>query len=253
MIYRFWTPWNERFRNLQNRSCRSQLSPSPYSLITPLKLLLFLLALTPLFAAQDAKKLPDRALCVVCALKGETEAEKVRASSDYNGNTYYFCAEGCKSEFEQDPTAYLPPMLPRPAPAVVMETLDSRDATLQDYAGKLILLDFWASWCAPCLKAMPDLQAFYELHQSRDFVVLGVSIDEGKGSLEKIEKVRRKRGITYPLLWDAKVAPAWNAFKVKAIPAMFLIDPQGQIVAQWTGKFDHREVLAEVKRRLKEN
>ena len=70
--------------------------------------------------------IPEKALCSVCALKGgETELEKVRAYSEYDGKVSYFCSENCKKEFDSDPVAYLPPVFPRPAPSFVIELLES--------------------------------------------------------------------------------------------------------------------------------
>jgi hypothetical protein len=77
-----------------------------------------------------------------------------------------------------------------------------------------------------------------------------VSIDEDKDRVEKIKKMVDKMDISYPIFVDAKQTPAWYQFKVKAIPAMYLLDGESQIVAQWTGKIDYEEVEKEVLRRL---
>lgn len=196
-------------------------------------------------AAQEAE-VPEKALCAVCAVRGETELEKVKAHATYEGDAYYFCSSGCKDEFLQDPQAYLPPKLPRPAPAFVVETLDGDDVALTDYAGQVVLLDFWATWCKPCVEIMPRLQALHDAHSARGLVVLGVSIDEEKDRRDKIEKFLRKQKITYPIAIDAKAVPAWHQFKVKAIPAMFLLDRDGQIVRQWLGRIAHDDVSAAV-------
>ncbi len=200
------------------------------------------------FPAQDKK--PDKALCMVCALKGETELEKVRAQSAYEGKDYYFCSKGCKKEFDADPVGYLPPVLPRPAPNFVVETLKGKDVFLKDFENKLLILDFWASWCTPCLKIMPELEKLYEQFGEEGLAVIGVSIDEGKDSKKKINKFLKKVDVSYPIFWDAKNAPAWYQLNVKAIPALFLIDENGQIVAQWTGIIDHAALAAEVAKRM---
>jgi thiol-disulfide isomerase/thioredoxin len=166
-----------------------------------------ILALSITLTAQE-RNLPDEALCTVCALRGETEPEKVKAHTDYEGKTYYFCSKNCQKEFEAEPLAYLPPQLPRAAPAFVVETLDGRDVSLNDFENKIVLLDFWASWCKPCFEMMPKLQELYDAYSDKDFVVLGISIDEGDDRVKKTKKVVDKL----------------------------------QIVAQWTGKIDHEEV-----------
>ena len=197
--------------------------------------------------------IPDKALCSVCALKGgETELEKVRAYSEYDGKVSYFCSENCKKEFDSDPVAYLPPVFPRPAPSFVIELLEGKAKKLSDFKGQVVLIDFWATYCKPCFETMPKLQKFYSANSDKDFVVLGVSIDHDKKRVKKIKKMVGKMGISYPIFVDTKQAPAWNLFKVKGIPAMYLIDRESQIVAQWSGKIDHENVEKEVLKLLDE-
>ena len=191
--------------------------------------------------------IPDKALCSVCALKGgETEQEKVKAYSQYNDEAYYFCSEKCKVEFDSDPVAYLPPVFPRPAPDSVVEMLEGRDQALRDLKGSVVLVDFWATWCKPCLETMPQLQKLYNAYSDKGLEVLGVSIDEDQDRIVKIKKMVGKMDISYPIFVDAKQTPAWYQFKVKAIPAMYLLGRETQIVAQWSGKIDYEEVEQEV-------
>jgi len=211
--------------------------------------LVVILASAATLPADD--QILDKALCTVCAVKGgETEAEKVKAHSEHDGQVYYFCSEDCKIEFDSDPSAYLPPVFPRAAPAFVVETLEGRDKALGDLRGKVVLVDFWATWCKPCLKAMPRLQKFHDALAAEGFEVLGVSIDEDEDRGKKIKRIVDKLDISYPVSLDAKQTPAWHQFKVKAIPAMYLLDREGQIVAQWTGKIDYEDVEKEALRLL---
>lgn len=144
----------------------------------------------------------------------------------------------------------MPPVFPRPAPAFVVETLEGQDKALGDLKGKVVLVDFWATWCKPCLETMPKLQNLYRIYSDKGFEVLGVSIDEDEDRVKKIKRMVNKMDISYPVSLDAKQTPAWHQFKVKAIPAMYLLDRESQIVAQWTGKIDYEEVEQEVLRRL---
>ena len=93
---------------------------------------------------------------------------------------------------------------------------------------------------------MPKLQKLYSAHSAKGFEVFGVSVDDGKDRLTKIKKMVDKMDISYPISLDTKPAPAWNQFKVKAIPAMYLLNAESQIVAQWTGKVDYGIVEKEV-------
>ena len=214
-------------------------------------ILLSALTLASAAALSANEQIPTRALCSVCALKsGETKLEEVRAHSQHQGKAYYFCAAECRVEFEADPVAYLPPIFPRPAPAFIVEMLKGGHRSLADFKGKLVLVDFWATWCKPCLEIMPRLQKLHSAYAERGFEVLGVSIDEDDNRIKKIDRRVEKLAIAYPIFIDAKEMPAWYQFKVKAIPAMFLLDREGQIVEQWTGKIDPEKVEQAVSRQL---
>jgi len=215
------------------------------------RLLYVALLLGPLRLSAQEDARPERALCVVCALKdGETEFEKVKAHSEHAGTPYYFCSADCKAEFDADPAGYLPPKLPRPAPNMVVETLAGESVSLQNFGGQWVLLDFWATWCTPCVKIMPKLQKLYEAYADAGLVVLGVSIDDDEARIKKIKRFVDKVDVSYPIFSDAKEQPAWDAFSVKVLPTAFLIDPNGQVVAQWIGKIDHRQIEEEVASRV---
>ena len=217
-----------------------------YGVVLYLAVLLF--STSSLQAKENG--IPDKALCSVCVLRGEGEEEKVKAHTEHDGEVYYFCSKGCKKAFDQDPAAYIPPQFPRPAPQFSVESLTGESVDLANYEGKLVLLDFWATWCKPCVEAMPELQRLHDSYSEKGLIVLGVSIDEGKDRIKKIRKFVDKVGVSYPILSDAKSTPAWHTFKVKAIPALFLIDQDNKIVAQWLGGADVLSVENEIKKHL---
>ena len=105
-----------------------------------IRILLFLVVVmmvVPVIATGADKK-PDKALCPVCAVNGETEMEKIKGEAEHEGKMYYFCSEKCAAEFRTDPVGYLPAKLPRPAPAFVVETLDGRDVAASEFEGKIV-------------------------------------------------------------------------------------------------------------------
>jgi len=178
---------------------------------------------------------PASGICIVCQVtRGEEEAEPFKATRAYEGKTYGFCSEKCAKAFEADPVAYLPPTLPRPAPAFALTDLSGRAVSNASLAGKVVLLDFWATWCVPCRKAIPELQALHRKYSDLGFTVVGISIDEGGDAKVKAFVAAKKLG--YPIAVDAAASPAWAAFRVKAVPASYLIDREGRVVAQWTGR-----------------
>ena len=98
---------------------------------------------------------------------------------------------------------------------------------LQELRGKVVLVNFWATWCPPCRKEMPDLQALYDKYKDQGFVVLAISDEE----MAKVTPFIGQRGISYPVLLDPgrKVN---EEFIVEGIPKSFVYDREGKLVAQ---------------------
>ncbi len=187
---------------------------------------------TPAFAAAEKKT----AVCLVCHVRsGETHEEEVAAVVVHEGKEYGFCNEGCAKEFKSDPLAYLPPVFPRPVPAADMKLQDLAGApvTWERFKDQVVLVDFWATWCVPCRKSMPELSALHAKWAGRGFSVLGIAIDED--GPKKVKKFVADRKIAYPVAIDDAKAPVWEKYRVKAVPAAFLVDRGGNGVAQWSG------------------
>jgi thiol-disulfide isomerase/thioredoxin len=197
--------------------------------------------------AHAAPAQAEHGRCLVCAvLHGEAEDEPVRAKHTHEGKEYGFCSAKCAQEFAADPEAFLPPVFPRQAPGFALTTLAGQPVSLDSLRGGVTLLDFWATWCAPCRKSMPELQALHERYADKGFRVLGVSIDEKADA--KVRKYVAAQKYTYPIAIDAAKPPAWQRYRVKSVPAAFLLDGEGRIVAQWTGRSPvASEVEAQVK------
>lgn len=116
------------------------------------------------------------------------------------------------------------------APDFTIQTLGGPDLKLADYRGKYVLLDFWASWCAPCLDEMPNLQAIHDQFANDPrFVLVSVSLDDrprDAAAMVKALKLPWLQGFAGP---DSPVASAYGA---TAIPATFLIGPDGKVLAK---------------------
>lgn len=202
-----------------------------------------LLVAASLIAPPAAAAAAREAVCHVCRVKeGTTHPEPVRATRTHEGVEYAFCAEKCAREFAADPAAFLPPVFPRPAPAFALRDLEGGEISLAGLRGRVVLLDFWATWCAPCLKSMPELEALHRRYGAKGLTVLGVSTDEG--GPEKVRRFAKARKVTYPIALDDEWAPAWADYRVRAVPSAFLIDREGRIVAQWTGAAPEKKALA---------
>src|SRR2546423_9592119 len=100
-------------------------------------------------------EVPKIAHCVVCESNGEGQKEeKILAGVRYKGGVYYFCNVREADEFKKDPEAFLPPILPRPAPGFNGATLEGKPISSSDLAGEVILVDFLAPFCVPFVKGM---------------------------------------------------------------------------------------------------
>ena len=111
------------------------------------------------------------------------------------------------------------------APAIDLPRLDDPSATLSlaSLRGKVVYVDFWASWCVPCRLSMPALEGFYRERRDQGFVVVGVNKDV---SADDARRFLGKVAVSFPLVSDAGDAAA-RGFDVKAMPSGYLLDRKG--------------------------
>jgi len=117
--------------------------------------------------------------------------------------------------------------------------LTGKTWTLKDLKGKVVLVNFWATWCPPCRKEMPDLEALYNRFKDQGFVILAISEDE---ETEKVAPFIAERKISYPILLDPgqKVN---KLFQVEGIPKSFVYNRDGKLVAQSIDMRTQRQFL----------
>jgi peroxiredoxin len=116
------------------------------------------------------------------------------------------------------------------APDFDLMKLDGKSMKLSDLKGKAVLLNFWATYCPPCVKEMPMFQTFFEKYQDKNFVILGISADQsGDVAAEFIKKM----GITYPIGMATKKIV--QLYKVYGLPTSFMLNKQGDIIQQYIG------------------
>jgi peroxiredoxin len=116
----------------------------------------------------------------------------------------------------------------KPAPAFVTEDIKGDPVRLTSFRGKYVLVDFWATWCAPCISELPGLQAAYRAYHEAGFEIIGVSLDENKTAVADFAKVRN---IPWPQVHNgSSSADLVDLFGVITIPAVYLIDPEGTIL-----------------------
>lgn len=191
----------------------------------------------------DKKDLPKTAVATFCGTEGKTELERPNVGYRYKGKSYYFCDQPATKAFLKDPEGFLPLPLPRPMAKFDLKDLAGKTWTAEAFKDKVVLIDFWATWCGPCKQVKPIIAEQASKH--KELVVLSVSIDEKRADLEKF---LAKEKFVGPVLHDT--AQVWAAWRVKAIPMLFLVK-NGQVIAQWTGVPDKKELAAAVESAVK--
>lgn len=121
------------------------------------------------------------------------------------------------------------------APAFELTTMDGQHVTMDSLAGKVVLIDFWATWCGPCREALPHVRRIAHEFQEQPFVVLSISLDRDEG---KWKEFVGKNGMTWLQYRDGSGGSIANLFGVHSIPATFTIDADGVLEDQHVGDAD---------------
>lgn len=130
------------------------------------------------------------------------------------------------------------------APAWKLKDLDGKTVSSDDFKGKVVILDFWATWCGPCRVEIPGLIALQAKYRNQDLVVIGISLDDG--GVDTVKPFVKKMRFNYPVaLADDKVQRAFGG--IDALPLTFVIDRQGRIVTKHLGLTEKDEFEIEIK------
>lgn len=119
------------------------------------------------------------------------------------------------------------------APNFTSPTTDGKQLKLSDYKGKVVIIDFWATWCPPCRKGIPDLIELKKKYGSKGFEVIGVSVDTD--TKDEVIPFVKENGINYPVVYDVNRNISNLYGGIEAIPSTFVIDKKGKIVANYQG------------------
>ena len=127
------------------------------------------------------------------------------------------------------------PLIGKPAPSFALRDLNRKQVSLSDFKGKVVILDFWATWCPPCVVEIPHFIALYEQYKDKGFAVVGISVD--RKSVGAVKSFARKNRINYPILMaDGQIQKAYG--NIPAIPTTFVIDSAGIIKHMYIGYRD---------------
>ena len=125
-----------------------------------------------------------------------------------------------------------------PAPDFTLSTPSGASLSLAELRGKVVLLNFWATWCVPCRKEMPAIEALYQRYKERGLEVVAISLD--KVAAAPVEAFVKEMGVTYRVGLDPSWATA-RAYGVRGLPATFLLDRAGNVVLRELGERDWME------------
>lgn len=162
--------------------------------------------------------------------------------------TLLFSGSAAAQSVLPDLTHKLTALTPRPAaPDFQLKDLDDKPRRLSDYKGKVILVNFWATWCPPCRREMPSMERLYTKLKNAPFTVLALD------QVESLDLVFAFTGQlepapTFPILFDSNsaVSKSWN---VKGLPTSFIVDKHGRVAYRAVGgrEFDHPEIEKQIR------
>ncbi len=159
-------------------------------------------------------------------VKPETPPQKATSANDLQGRTMAWVG--------------------KPAPDFQLTGLNGETLSLEQYRGQVVLLDFWATWCGPCIVEMPKVKKTYQAYKDQKFQIIGISLDRSR---EPLDAYIEKEGIGWRNYWDEDRSIR-TLYGVQAIPTAFLIDGEGVIRKASLGGFDVETAVAEL---VKEN
>ena len=130
------------------------------------------------------------------------------------------------------------------APQFALKDGTGKTISLTDYRGKVVLLDFWATWCTGCRMEIPWFSGFQKAYAAQGFVVIGVAMDEGGWSV--VTPFLAETHIPYPILLGDD--PTAQGFEIQSLPDTFLIDRRGRVAAAYkAGLVDKNDIEANIK------
>lgn len=120
-----------------------------------------------------------------------------------------------------------------------LTTLDGDEIKLSELRGKKVIVNFWATWCPPCIEEMPDLQSFYEKNKDNNIEILAVNLTNLDDGEEAVRSFVTEYGLTFPVPLDAE-GEVGTSYGVFTIPTSYILDEEGRIFQKVVGAMDEQ-------------
>jgi len=140
----------------------------------------------------------------------------------------------------------LPALPGNPAPPFTLKDANGKIVSLSDLSGKVVVLDFWATWCGPCKDAVGELETLQKKFADRGVIIVGISVNKESDAAVRVQEFAKRHGLTYPLVIDD--GSAYKAYGVTRIPATYILD-RGHIIRETYPGFRHG-ISSEISQRI---
>jgi cytochrome c biogenesis protein CcmG, thiol:disulfide interchange protein DsbE len=132
---------------------------------------------------------------------------------------------------------------PRPAPSFVLSTFDGEPFDLSEHSGQVVVLNFWASWCGPCIAEMPMLNRVADEFVDDNVVVVGVNVWDSRDAAERFVD---ELNITYPIVEDEVATSIAVEYGLTGVPETFVLNSDGEIVTFFRGEFSNAQQIRDM-------
>ncbi|WP_319477504.1 TlpA disulfide reductase family protein [Marispirochaeta aestuarii] len=130
------------------------------------------------------------------------------------------------------------PPQPIDAPDFRVPDLKGKEVSLSSFRGKVVLLNFWATWCPPCRAEMPAMEELYQELKDEGFTILAVSARDTRETKEKVDEYIAREGYTFPVIFDGTSSAIPGFYRTGSIPTSYIINKEGQVIARLVGAYE---------------
>lgn len=156
----------------------------------------------------------------------------------------------CKKKEAPLPKEITPPVVGNKAPLFILKDINGKTVSLSDFRGRIVIMDFWATWCPPCKESTQELEKIHRKYKDRGVIILGISMDSGGNALKKVKDFANKYNLTYLMLMDD--GKASKSYVINTIPTTYILDKDHIIVKMYPGYLNGlgKLIASEIERHL---